>query len=361
MVVSKQEIHKIIENYDPKKITIATVCSHSALQTFYGARQEGFRTLGIAIGSIPKFYDAFPKAKPDEFLVLNNYAEILDKADELINKNVILIPNGSFVEYMGAETFRDKLKIPTFGNRKVLSWESDRNKQREWLEGGGVRMPAVIKNPEDIKNPVIVKYFGAKGGRGFFVAKNKEEFYNKIGSTGQKFTMQEYILGTRYYPQFFASPFKRNNAMETKSGSVQLMSIDRRDETNIDEMYKMGTIEDMRKQGFVPSFVVTGNVPVVLRESLLPEIFDFAEKTCDKAKELFDGMIGPFCLEGVYTDQLKFYVFEISGRIVAGTNPFISGSPYSALAFDKPMSTGRRIAEEIRYAISINKLKEVIS
>ncbi len=359
-MISKQEINQIADNYNPKDIKLATVCSHSALQTFFGARQEGFKTLGIAIGSIPKFYDAFPLARPDEFMVLKNYQEIIEKADELIKKNVVLIPNGSFVEYMGALNFRDKLNIPTFGNRRVLEWEADRNKQREWLEQAGVRMPAVIKKPEDISGPVIVKYFGAKGGRGFFVAKNKEDFYTSIGAN-PNYTMQEYILGTRYYPQFFSSPFKRENAMPTSSGSLQLLSIDRRDETNIDEMYKLGEVEKLRKHGVIPSFVVTGNVPVVLRESLLPEVFDFAEKTCSKAKDLFDGMIGPFCLEGVYTDQLKFYVFEISARIVAGTNPFISGSPYSALTFKQQMSTGRRIAEEIRYALSINKLKEVIS
>ena len=40
-------------------------------------------------------------------------------------------------------------------------------------------------------------------------------------------------------------------------------------------------------------------------------------------------MIGPFCLETIVTDKLEFKVFEISARIVAGSNPFIGGSPYS--------------------------------
>src|SRR3989442_9494642 len=37
----------------------------------------GFRTLGIAIGQRPRFYDAFPLAKPDEFLIVDSYADIL--------------------------------------------------------------------------------------------------------------------------------------------------------------------------------------------------------------------------------------------------------------------------------------------
>jgi len=53
-------------------------------------------------------------------------------------------------------------------------------------------------------------------------------------------------------------------------------------------------------------------------------------------------------------------VFEISSRIVAGTNPFISGSPYSAL-IEPGLSTGRRIAQEIVYAKDNNLLKEVLT
>ena len=48
--------------------TIATLCSHSSLQIFHGARLEGFPTLGIAGGAPPRFYDAFPLARPDRFL-----------------------------------------------------------------------------------------------------------------------------------------------------------------------------------------------------------------------------------------------------------------------------------------------------
>ena len=37
-------------------------------------------------------------------------------------------------------------------------------------------------------------------------------------------------------------------------------------------------------------------------------------------------MIGSFCLETIVTDKLEFRVFEISARIVAGSNPFVGGS-----------------------------------
>ena len=142
-------IKDLLANYDKKDLTIATVCSHSSLQIFNGAKKEGFKTLGIVIGEKRKFYDAFPMGKPDEFLIVENYKEILNLTDDLRNRNSIIIPHGSFVEYLGPENFI-KLNIPTFGNRNVLLWESDRNKERHWLEGAGLTMPQEIKNPKSV-------------------------------------------------------------------------------------------------------------------------------------------------------------------------------------------------------------------
>jgi len=354
-MVSRRAVGSILDGYE--NLVIATVCSHSSLQIFHGARQEGFRTLGIAIGKRPRFYDAFPLAKPDDFLIVDSYADILDQADDLVAKQVVTVPHGSFVEYMGAEVFA-KLRIPTFGNREVLKWESDREKQREWLTSAGVVMPTKIVRPEDIDRPVFVKYYGAKGGRGSFIAKSAEEFQESI-QPGMKYAIQEYVVGTRYYIHYFYSPLATTGYMLSR-GALEMLGIDRRDEANIDEMYKLGAQESVRKMGLLPTFVVTGNMPVVLRESLLPKAFDMGERVIERSMELFGGMIGPFCLETIVTDQLEFKVFEISTRIVAGTNLFIAGSPYSDL-MEEGMSTGRRIAREIRIAQKQGRLADILS
>ncbi|MFQ6055435.1 MAG: formate--phosphoribosylaminoimidazolecarboxamide ligase, partial [Methanosarcinales archaeon] len=342
---------------DKEDLTIATMCSHSSLQIFNGASKEGFKTLGICISEPPKFYSAFPKAKPDEFFAINNYKEILSKTDELIEKNVIIIPHGSFVEYLGADNFKS-LNIPSFGNRKVLEWESDREKSRKWLEGAGIKMPREILNPKEINKPVIVKYYGAKGGRGFFIAKNYYEFQKKIDSN-QKYTIQEFVLGTRYYIHYFYSPIKYEGYKLSK-GTLEMLSMDRRIESNIDEIFRLGSLNELEEIGVYPSFVVTGNIPLVARESLLPKIFEIGENVVEKSIELFGGMIGPFSLETIITDQLEFIVFEISARIVAGTNLYVSGSPYSDLISNN-MSTGRRIAKEIKFASDLDKLEEIIT
>jgi len=351
------DIKEILSTYDKKNLTIATVCSHSSLQIFNGARKEGFKTLGIAVGERKKIYDAFPLGKPDEFFTVDSYKDIIKCAEELLEKNVIIIPHGSFVEYLGADNFLT-LPLPTFGNRKVLLWESDRKKEKEWLKSAGITMPKQIKDPKDINSPVIVKYHGAKGGKGFFIAKTYKEFLKRVDKDKPYF-IQEFVMGTRYYLHYFYSPIQ-NNAYKLNKGSLQLLSMDRRDETTIDEVQRLGSIAELEELGIHPTFVVTGNIPIVIRESLLPKVFNMGEAVVEKSIELFGGIIGSFCLETVVTEELEFKVFEISARIVAGTNPYVSGSPYSEL-IQTDLSTGRRIAQEIKYANKENLLEKILS
>lgn len=351
------DLQAILKNYDRDDITIATACSHSSMQIFHGAKQEGFRTLGICVGPPPKHYDAYPLARPDEFMALDSYEDLLGRANELRERSAVVVPHGSLIEYLGAEKF-EQLEAATFGNRRVLQWESDRSMEREWLSGAGISMPEEITDPKDIIKPVIVKYHGARGGKGFFIAKTYHEFVRRIDKS-KPYTIQEFVLGTRYYLHYFYSPIGKGG-YRLSSGNLQMLSVDRRDETNIDEANRLGSIAELEAVGIQPTFVVTGNIPIVLRESLLPEVFRMGEQVVEKSLELFGGMVGPFCLETVVTDQLEFKVFEISARIVAGTNPYVTGSPYAD--FVAPgLSTGRRIAQEIRDAVEQDALDKILS
>jgi len=260
------------------------------------------------------------------------------------------------VEYMGADAF-SAWDVPVYGNRKVIAWEADRKKSREWLESAGATMPRRYDDASEVDGPVIVKYYGAKGGKGFFLAKNREAL-DDFHPTGP-YVIQEYVLGTRYYMHFFYTPLS-DRGYRVGHGSLELLGMDRRDEANIDELYKLGAQEELLRAGIRPTFVVTGNVPVVLRESLLPRAFEVAAHIVERSIELFGGMVGPFCIEGIMTEELQFKVFEISTRIVAGTNLFISGSPYSDFV-EPNLSTGRRIAQEIRRAQESGRLAEIIS
>jgi 5-formaminoimidazole-4-carboxamide-1-(beta)-D-ribofuranosyl 5'-monophosphate synthetase len=226
------------------------------------------------------------------------------------------------------------------------------------LEQAGLSLPKHIDDPRDIIQPVIVKYHGAKGGRGFFIARNYHEFKARIDES-KPYTIQEFVLGTRYYIHYFYSPLQ-DNGYKLSKGSLQMLGVDRRDETNIDEANRLGSIAELENMGIKPTFVVSGNFPLVLRESLLAKVFQMGEGVVETSLKLFGGMIGPFCLETVVTDQLEFKVFEISARIVAGTNPYIGGSPYTEM-IEPELSTGRRIAQEIKLASRTGRLSSVLS
>jgi len=354
------DLASALDDYEDGELTVATACSHTSMQIFEGARREGLNTVGLAVGEEPKHYDAFPKAKPDEFLVADTWPELADFANELRERNAIIVPHGSFVEYMGADNYAE-MAVPMFGNRHVLDWESNRNKERKWLEEAGLDTPPVLDDPRDITKPVMVKYHGAKGGDGFFIAHSYPEFLQKIEDDVDldDTHIQEFTLGTRYYMHYFYSPLTEQG-YQVGDGNLQMLSVDRRDETTIDEAHRLGSIRELENMGIRPSFVVTGNVPMVLRESLLPKVLEMGAETVKYAYEHFGGLWGPFCLETVVTDDLEFTVFEISARIVAGTNPFITSNPYGDFV-EHGLSTGQRIAQEIKHAQKKNELETILT
>ncbi len=370
-MISRDEILKVLKKYDPKKIRIGTICSHSALQIFHGAREEGFRTVGISTPDRRPIYDAFPLGKPDSYIIVDKYTNLLKQKfqEELIRKNVVIIPHGSFVEYVGAENLKKEFCVPIYGNRLALEFEGDRRKMRAWLQEAGVKTPREYSKPSEIDRPCIVKFHGARGGRGFFVADSEEQYQEQIKKRIEKgvlkksdlegATIQELIIGVRYYPHYFYSLMFQGE-VKAGNGRVELLGIDRRVESNVDDLYRIP--ESGGGSLIEPSYVVTGNLPVVLRESLLPEAMDLGRRVTEASMKLFPpGMIGPFCLETVCTDELDFVTFEVSARIVAGTNLYPEGSPYTCYLFSKPMSTGRRMALEIREGVRKRRLADLVS
>ncbi len=351
-----------------KQYTIATLGSHSALQILKGARDEGFKTLVITLKKHVSFYQRFPFI--DEIISVNAFSDFPLIEKGLKNKKIIIIPHGSFVAYLGMEGNK-KITLPYFGNKKVLDFEFDRIKQGDWLKKSGINTPEEYKNIQDVEFPVIIKSFGAAGGKGYFLANNKQDLKEKIKknpsfakaspyvkttedkSEGkQKFIIQKYIIGVSLYIHYFYSPLTK---------TLEILSMDRRYETNVDSLGRIPLIQQ-KDINVEPSYVVVGNSPLVLRESMLPEAYEMGEKVVKKSQELINrqGLFGPFCLETIITPEQKFYVIEISARIVAGTNLFIEGSPYANLLYNQPMSTGRRIAREIKIAIEENKLEQIL-
>lgn len=328
---------------------IGTLGSHSALQILKGARDEGFENVLICERSRSEAYKSFRVA--DKIIELDSLQDAAKLEEQLVKEKVILIPHGSFFNAFDLDQLID-MKAMYFGNRMILPHEEDRRKQREWLASAGLTLPKIYEQPEDIDGPVIIKFFGAGGGKGFFLTHNAVDFRRKIKPhAGKRHIIQQYIVGAPLYIHYFYSPL---------TDELEVMSMDKRYETNVDSIGRISA-KDQLDLNIESSYNIMGNIPIVVRESMLPEIFRMGRQVIEASKKLTPrGLFGPFCLETVVTPELEFYVFEISARIVAGTNPYINGSPYTDLRYNEPMSTGRRIAREIKTAINDDRLKEVL-
>ncbi len=356
------DVCNILGRYDLSNIAIGTLGSHTALNIFKGAREEGFKTVCICKEKDAIMYRKFGVV--DEMVYVRDFAELMDESlqEKLRRLNVILIPHGSFTAHLSTEQLTTGLHVPVFGNMELLRWEADRKEQEEWLRKAGLRLPATFKTPEEIDRLAIAKLPGAKGGRGYFLAASPEAFHRRFNDMVKRgllreedrdrVHLQEYVIGANIYPSYFSSIVK---------GDVELLAVDKRYESAVDVIGRIPADEQLEIR-VNPTYTVVGNFPVVLRESLLPELMRMGDSVNEMAKRLAPpGIIGPFCLETVITDDLKIYTFEISARIVAGTNVGIGTSPYAYLKYGENMYMGRRIALEIREALAQGRLPEVVA
>src|SRR5665213_2245951 len=144
--------------------TIATLGSHSALQILKGARDEGFGTLAIASRETARLYSSYSFI--DEVITISKYSDFMGLVPELEKRKIIIVPHGSFVAYLSLDEHK-KMNIPYFGNKAVLDWEASRELQRDWLLRAGLKLPRQFKTGAEIDRPVIVKLYGAQGGKGY--------------------------------------------------------------------------------------------------------------------------------------------------------------------------------------------------
>jgi len=360
-VIEREDIRRILSTYDKEKITVGTLGSHSALNIFKGAKEEGLQTVCVCKRRDEILYRRFPLV--DNIILVDDFSDLLEEEMQikLRELNTILVPHGSFNAYIGTERILNELLIPMFGNRELLHWETNRERQRAWLRKAGLTLPRTFRDPEQIEGLVIAKFPGAKGGKGYFLVNSTESFYIKAEEMIrrghlkredlEKIHLQEYVIGVNVYPSYFHSLLE---------DEVELLAMDRRYESTVDSIGKIPAKEQLQID-LDPTYTIIGNIPITLRESLLPEILRMGDKVVEASKEIAPpGIIGPFCLETVITDNLEIFTFEISARIVAGTNVGIGTSPYAYLKYGERMYMGRRIAREIKLGIKRNELERLL-
>src|SRR5574337_2071993 len=223
--------------------SIATLGSHCALQVLKGAKEEGYKTLLISEKRREKLYRRFSFI--DELILVDSFNEILDHRCQLqLNKeDAIIIPHSTLISQMTPSEI-ESIKVPIFGNRLVLRWESDRNMKEKLMVESKLHVPKSLSNPKEIKGLVIAKRHGAAGGKGYFLTTSEKDYERKRDQlVGQGWIkgdtdlyLQEYAFGVPVYLQYFYSPI---------TDRLEFFGADRRYESDIDGLGRIPAREQI--------------------------------------------------------------------------------------------------------------------
>lgn len=380
-MIGSKEIEDILTGYDSNEITVGAIGSHSALDVCDGAKEEGFPTLIVAEEGRESVYTKYfqtrvinnlSKGVVDDYIVLSKFADVMTNENqaELRNRNVLFVPNRSFVVYVGISEIENDFMIPIVGSRDMLRIE-EREEERNyyWLcERANIPTPTEIEDPEDIDTLVMVKLPSAEMPleRGFFTAASYEEYVEKSNRLIQRGVInsadlneariERYVMGPVFNFDFFYSPL---------DDEIELLGVDWRFETNLDGLVRVPADQQLTLPERIrdPLMIVVGHANATLRESQLNKVFPLAEKFVDAANEYYEkGIIGPFCLQTMIDEELGFWVYDVATRIGGGTNIHMSsGHPYGNTLFRSRMSSGRRLALEIKRAIETDELERLVT
>ncbi|MEE9236906.1 MAG: formate--phosphoribosylaminoimidazolecarboxamide ligase family protein [Thermoplasmata archaeon] len=385
-MIQRDAVLEVLEGYDSEKVKVGVLASHSALDVCDGAVEEGFRTITLCQAGREEPYVRYFKAVRDESgrllkgvvdeaIVLKSFKEAITQEvqDTLRRENVLFVPNRSFVSYVGLEEVEDSFLLPLVGSRNLLRSE-ERTEERGYywiLEKAGLPYPRLFKTPEEIDSLAIVKlpHKVKRLERGFFTAASQEEYEEKSEKLLNQGVItredldvarvERYILGPVFNFDFFYS------TLEESGERLELLGIDWRFETSLDGHVRLPAEQQLTlmEEERYPEYVVCGHNSATLRESLLSKVFPLAEAYVKATQEHFPpGVIGPFTLQTCVDKDMDFYIYDVSPRIGGGTNVHMSvGHPYGNTLWRSRMSTGRRVALEIRRALERGQLDRIVT
>jgi len=376
-MIERKNIQKIVDSYDKKNITIGVLGGHSGLDVCRGAKKHGFRTIAVCQKDREKTYTKYYKTRKDgrgcidETVVLDKFSDITKPKvqEELRKKNTIFIHNRYFWVYFDFKDIENNFMVPIFGTRSMLKLEERDVPKNQYylLEKAGIRFPKIFKSPKDIDRLVIVKVSEAIRGyeRAFFYAtsyndykKKSEELLAKKMITKDaldKAVIEEYIIGAQINFNYFYSVI---------NDELEIMGTDTRRQTNLDGLIRLPANEQLEVLKYLkPKIIETGHIAATTKESIIEKIFNLGEKFVKTTqREHPPGIIGPFALQGaIAADKGKeeMVVFDVSMRIPG--SPLTRFTPHSGYLYGDSISYGERIAMEIKKAIELDKLKEIVT
>ena len=365
---------------------MATVGSHSAIDIADGAATESLPTLVLAQKGRDLTYTRYfrtirdgagnrLRGCVDEVWSFPKFADIAspETQQRLRDRGGLLVPNRALSSYVPLTDIEETFRVPVVGSRSLLRIEEreERNNYYALLERAGIPTPERVDSPERIDGLVMVKLPHAtrRLERGFFTAANPEEYRRKSHRLIEEGTIraedlerariERYVIGPVFNFNFFFSP------LAPRENGLELLGVDERRESSLDGLVRLPAAQqlEMPEARRIPVYTVVGHGSLTVRESLLEEVFSLGERFVDATqKEYPPGILGPFCLQTCLDAEGRPYVFDVAARIGGGTNIHLGlGHPYGNALWRGPMSTGRRVAVEIRRAIESGRLAEIVT
>ncbi len=251
-MIAREEISKLVKSYNPRRLTIGMLGSHSALEIAHGAKQEGYSTAVVCQRGRESTYTKYYRNLFDHVLLLDKFKDVANEENQkkLRKLNCIFVPSRSFSVYVGYDAIENEFLVPMLGNRFMLRIEerSDPKNQYYLLKKARIKMPRTFASPEEIDRLVIVKVLEKqrKLERAFFYASSPEEFYKRakeriengiISEEDLKSAViEEYVVGAKFNANFFWSPL---------SEEIDLLGFDRRIQTNLDGVLDLPAEEQL--------------------------------------------------------------------------------------------------------------------
>jgi 5-formaminoimidazole-4-carboxamide-1-beta-D-ribofuranosyl 5'-monophosphate synthetase len=263
--------------------SVACVASHSALDVFDGAKDEGFRTVAVCRRGRDAIYKALPELI-DHYVDLDDYREMLSEPVQrrLLELESVVVPNRSMAVYVGYEGIERSLRVPFFGNRMMLRWEERTGEKNYYrlLDEAGVSRPKTFSGIEEVDRPVVLKVQEAERTqeRAFIVATDRDDLRRKVRraleagtiseATLRSAVIEELLLGAHFNVNFFLSRVRRR---------LEIVSVDRRVQSDLDGYLRLPAREQL-ELGREPSMIEVGHDTCYVEgESPQPDLRDGEE------------------------------------------------------------------------------------
>ena len=130
-MIDRGAMQDAVEAYDPKKLELACVASHSGLDVYDGATDEGLPNIAIAQEGRSRVYDRYFKKTSsgrgavDDVWTYPKYNGIMaqDQQQRLLDRNVVWVPNRAWTSYCSIDACEDDFAVPMIGSRNLLRSE----------------------------------------------------------------------------------------------------------------------------------------------------------------------------------------------------------------------------------------------